>query len=119
MRYPVIPPVVPLAPAILCLAVAGCVAGHATRPLELAVGGVASSCIVEHAGRVLAPGRLSELVHDAVAAKRPVRLGPGTGLTSWRCVGGVIYQLQMAGVSRVEFVESFPADPGDRQPGRR
>jgi biopolymer transport protein ExbD len=96
---------------LIAALLASMIQGEAPRPLvtvrvESAADG---SCHAYLRGVELEPMKIGELLKQEDAGAR-VRLDFAP-TTSFRCIGGVIYALQSAGVARIGFISEPPAPP--------
>ncbi len=78
---------------------AACAHPRGDAPLVVDVAGGGADCRVSVAGEQMAGDRLPELVRSTRAEAAVLRLGAGT---PYRCIGGLIYRLQQAGVTRID-----------------
>lgn len=88
---------------VLLIAVAGCVSGTTAKPFSVAVRGPASSCSIEVEGRKVTADELLGIGRLEAKAGRHAHIDSDMAQTPYRCIGGVIYTLQMAGFKNVGF----------------
>ena len=86
--------------AIASLA-AGC-ARPADPPFTATVRGTEAACSVQVGGQDVTSDQLLEIARRQVARTRRAQLLGGTDVP-YRCIGGAIYTLQLAGFSAVDF----------------
>lgn len=80
--------------------------GGSPQPYVVIVRGPADACSVEAAGRKLTIDELLKAARAEVRKGRRARILTDMNDTPYRCIGGVIYTLQMAGFDKVDFDES-------------
>lgn len=89
---------------ILAIAVAGCAGRTAPPPFTVIVRGPASSCSIALEGRIVAPDTLVTIAWPAATSGRRAQVVSDSTAPAYRCLGGAIYALQMAGFAKVEIV---------------
>jgi hypothetical protein len=107
MRLMILPAVV----AIFSGAMANCASHMASRHFSVIVRGPAQSCTIEVEGREVTADELLLIARREAKIRRGARIGTDMAETPYRCVGGAIYTLQMAGFKDVKFV----AEPRPQQ----
>jgi hypothetical protein len=96
-----------LAGSFVPIAIGGCADQAASRPFNVVVRGPAESCVVEVMGRRVTTDELLAIARPEATRGRSAHIDSDMAKTPWRCVGGAIYVLQMAGFKYVGFI----ADP--------
>jgi hypothetical protein len=102
-----------LSAAIFTLA--GCVQTTKASPFVVSVGMKGTSCSMAVAGRIVTPNELLDISRKEIATGRIARLDVPVENTPYRCVGGVIFTLQMAGFKNVGFTSEPPPIGPDEQ----
>lgn len=87
--------------AIVALA-AGCSRTAGDPPFTATVSGTEGACSVKVEGRQVTSDQLLEIARREAARKRRAQL-LGDAEVPYRCIGGAIYTLQLAGFSAVDF----------------
>jgi hypothetical protein len=77
--------------------------GGTPQPYVVIVRGPADACSVEAAGRKLTIDQLLKAARAEAREGRRARILTDMNGTPYRCIGGVIYTLQMAGFDEVDF----------------
>lgn len=98
-------------PFCIALALAGCVATPRQAPFVVEVAGASDNCTLNVAERATTLDELLDIARGEVS-RQQVATVLGTSETPYRCIGGVIYTLQLAGFTEVRF--DTPADPSNR-----
>ena len=89
--------------AVLPFAMTGCVGRAKAVPFTVVVRGPASSCFTEVDGRKVTTDELLAIARSEVKPGRAARIDADMAQTPYRCIGGTIYTLQMAGFRDVGF----------------
>jgi len=84
------------------LLVSGCAHRAGQTPFIATVNGTGSACSVQVAGQDVTSDQLLEIARREVAKTRRAQLVGGAEVP-YRCIGGVVYTLQTAGFSHVDF----------------
>jgi hypothetical protein len=91
---------------IAILALTGC-AGRATpAPFDILVRGPAAQCSIEVAGRAVPYTELLEIARPQAKPGRSARILLHTNEVPYRCIGGAIYSLQLAGFEEVTVLDA-------------
>ncbi|MDT8757740.1 biopolymer transporter ExbD [Sphingomonas psychrotolerans] len=99
----------PVAAVLGASALAGCATTLA--PFNVLVRGPATSCSVEVQGRSVTTEELLAIAREEAKTRRAADVD-FDGAAPYRCIGGAIYILQMAGFKKVGFV----SEPRKRRP---
>lgn len=86
----------------------GTVAGAKTAPFDIIVRGTASTCTIEVDRRKVTTDELVRIAHDKAKSGHRVHLVSDGEDTPYRCVGSVIYALQVAGFKDIGFAAQPP-----------
>ena len=89
--------------AALPFAMTGCVGRAKMVPFTVVVRGPASSCFIEVDGRKVTTDELLAVARPEAKPGRSARINADMAQTPYRCIGGTIYTLQMAGFRDVGF----------------
>jgi len=97
---------------VLPIILSGC-AGHTkASPFNVVVRGSYSSCAIEVAGRKVSTDELLAIARPEAKSGKRAQIGSDMAETPYRCLGGTIYVLQMAGFKDIGFVgEPAPDRP--------
>ena len=74
----------------------------------MVVRGPYSSCSIELDGKQMTSDELMAVAHSEAKPGRAARVETDMADTPYRCIGGVIYTLQLAGFRKVGFVSEAP-----------
>ena len=91
---------------ILASIMALLLSGGSPQPYVVVVRGPPDACSVEVAGRKLTMDELLKAAQTEVRKGRRALILSDMNDTPYRCIGGVIYTLQMAGFDKVDFEDS-------------
>ena len=83
----------------------GCASPVNVAPFNVVVGGPATSCSVEVAGRQVTLDELFMIAQPEAKSGRRAHITSDMTGTTFRCVGGAVYTLQRAGFKNVDFGE--------------
>ena len=86
----------------------GCAQSGREAPFKVAVGGQAATCSVSVNGRVVTNEELLVLAQEAAKSKRQASIDLDAKDTPYRCIGGTIYTMQMAGFEYLDFAGRSP-----------
>lgn len=92
----------------------GAAAGARPAPFDVIVRSTASSCTSEVDGRKVTTDQLLRIARDKAKSGRRPLIVSDMADTPYRCVGGVIYALQVAGFKDIGFAAEPP--PGRLPP---
>lgn len=96
--------------ALMFVMVAGCSSTTQEAPFLVSVEGPAKPCAIAVGGNAVTTDQLLDIARREVSKGKAARVMGGNE-TPYRCIGGVIYTLQRAGFTKVEFVSDAPATP--------
>jgi hypothetical protein len=97
--------------ALLFSPAIGCAASPTSTPFNVVVRGPATSCSIEVKGRKVTADELFKLAQSEAKLVPRARIDSDMAQTPYRCIGGVIYALQVAGFKDVGFVADAAARP--------
>ena len=96
--------------ALMFVIVPGCSSTANGAPFLVSVNGSAKPCALAVAGQATTTDQLLDIARREVSKGRVAKV-IGYSETPYRCIGGVIYTLQRAGFTKVEFVSDPLATP--------
>jgi biopolymer transport protein ExbD len=96
--------------AALPIVVVACAAYPKEPPFIVRVRGHATSCTIEVEGRPVIADELLMVARREVKPRRRAHIDADM-TTTYRCIGGVVYTLQMAGFKDVGFTAEPTAKP--------
>ncbi len=101
------PLIFPIVAAAFLIATLGCASHTAVTPFNVVVRGSSSSCTLAVDDRIVTTAELLEIARPEAKSRRRAQINWATEETPYRCVGGAIYALQLAGFKDV----ATPAEP--------
>lgn len=94
-------------------ALTGCAQATKKSPFVVSIGMKGTSCWIAVAGRTVTPNELLDISRKEVDTGRVARIDALFETTPYRCVGGVIFTLQMVGFKNVGFTSEPPPTSAD------
>ena len=88
----------------LATALSGCTGHTADKPFTVTVRGGGEPCNIEAEGRVVTLQELEAIARPLVKSTQRARIS-GDRTTTYRCIGGIIYTLQMVGFTDVDATD--------------
>jgi len=92
------------------MVVGGCASRTMAVPFNVIIRGPATSCSIEVDGRKVTMEELLAIARPEVRSGRRAHVDSDMKETPYRCLGGAIYTLQMAGFKDVGFVAELPSN---------
>ena len=93
---------------LLSSVVAGCAGKSTKAPFNVFVRGPASACTIKVNGRKVSTNELLSIARPEAKPGRRAHIDANMAETPYRCLGGAIYTLQMAGFKDVGFISEPP-----------
>lgn len=94
--------------AWMVVGLSGCAHQTTEIPFDVLVRGPASSCSFEVGGRKVTMDELLVIARSEAKPGRRAHIDSNMAETPYRCFGGAIYMLQMAGFKDVGFIAEPP-----------
>lgn len=94
--------------AVLPFAMTGCAGRARAVPFIVVARGPASSCFIEVDGHKVTTDELLAIARPEVKPGRAARIDADMAQTPYRCIGGTIYTLQMAGLETSDLPLNQP-----------